>query len=324
MSFSLQLSFTGIVAFIQLIEYGPVYLVMPGLEGAKDALDDEPLCPHNSYIELDKRYAEVPLTPGKNFDRTSLKGQVVTFQLAYEAGTPNAATDLPDELIDMQVLLGELCILNQDVLARTSPPRPAFVMTQVELPPGEYTGHSDAAEEWSIDQVDPRYGEAIDDVLAHEVWLTITNLTAASAILTPMDGATPPVALALTPKDGNANVYAQLVNTCKEVPDSEPRTYRDRDFKWYFELLDHDIKKTIADLIGYDDLPIPRYVATYESREKESKHVTSANGGHDCFPAQMAGYGSSSQAQLRGRHRRRHARRPRSPKPPVQTPPSQG
>src|SRR5437588_49073 len=110
MAFDLELTFTGIAAFIPNPYYSdgdeyevPVYVIMPGVEGAKDALDDEPLCPHNSYIE-----------PGvMGLARTSLKGTIVSFDLDYGGTTPNYQyTELPKELINLGTLLKKLCVVD--------------------------------------------------------------------------------------------------------------------------------------------------------------------------------------------------------------------
>ena len=51
MSFNLKIIITGICAFVENDNgEGPVCVVMPSLSGRK-ASDDEPLCPHYSYIE---------------------------------------------------------------------------------------------------------------------------------------------------------------------------------------------------------------------------------------------------------------------------------
>jgi hypothetical protein len=307
MPFDLHLSFTGIAAFVQITEDTPVWVVMPGLDGPKDALDGEPLCPHNSYIELDGKM-------------TSLKGQVVTFDLAYAGSPSHGSSYLPYELIDMQVLLGELCVIDRAIVAQTSPPRPAFVMTQVLLPPGEFSTVKEYG--WSIDQVDASYGAQIKGTLAHVVTLTIKNLTSAKALLEAMDG-TGTTCIDLTPPGASSDVNAQLVNTCKELGPSEERTWRDRDFKWYFELLEKEVKLAIVELIENEDLPIPRYTPednVYSARFRQNILVVTV-GGHDCFPAQMAGYSSASISRtqrLRARAQNRRADRPSSTDRPFQ------
>jgi hypothetical protein len=299
MAFSLELTFTGIAAFIQTDEEAPIYVIMPGLEGAKDALDGEALCPHNSYIEPNFEPCSVGgrTDPGVYFHRTSLKGQFVRIELTYAADAPLSTTYLPDSLIDMKVLLGDtLCSVNKDVLTRTSPPRPAFVMTQVLLPAN---GTFDACEDdgWSVDQVDGGYGTPIAGPLAHAVRLTFENLTKAVALLEPMDG-TPSSYVELTPKSG-AWSYVSLINTCKDLDPQEPKSLRDRDFKWYFELLDDDSRLTILALIGNDDLPVPRYIPPNGVIQVKSLYpVVLENGGHDCFPAQMAAYSENDGDQL--------------------------
>jgi hypothetical protein len=296
MAFSLELTFTGIAAFVQTDEAAPIYVIMPGLEGAKDALDGEALCPHNSYIEPNvEPCLHKKVDPGVSFHRTSLKGKFVRFELTFDASaSASSSSYLPDSLIDMKVLLGDtLCSVNRDVLARTSPPRPSFVMTQVLLQPN---GKFDACKEygWSVDQVDEDYGAPVNGPLAHAVTVTYSNLSKAVAILEPMDGAAP-TTIDLAP---GANVqwsYVSLVNTCKDLDPQETTSLRDRDFKWYFELLDEDSKLTIANLIGNDDLPVPRYIPKggVIIVESASPFVVIENGGHDCFPAQMAAYSKS-------------------------------
>jgi hypothetical protein len=291
MAFDLVLRFTGIAAFITNQNYREdddvsVYVIMPGVEGAKDALDDEPLCPHNSYVEPGLRKQE----------RTSLKGTIVTFDLSYCDDDPPTyeCTALPKELIDVRTLLADLCVVDLDVLETSSPPRPDFVMTQVLLPEGDFDCMPDGY--WCIDPLGN--GKPIKGPIAHTVCIKWTGLERASMTLTKMDG---------TGEDGTSwsppggVVTLKFVNTCKETPDLEgSKSIRDRDFKWYYELLTKSAKKDITDGLSTKDLPIPRYCT--ESADKgalaqvlsERKALVLS---HDCFPAQMASYVDSAAAQ---------------------------
>jgi hypothetical protein len=302
MSFKLTLTFTGIAAFIPNPNYDDgdendvlVYVIMPGVEGAKDALDDEPLCPHNSYIE-----------PGLlGPDRTSLKGTIVTFDLDYCGKAPNyKRTGLPTQLINLGTLLDTLCVVDTAVLDPESPSRPALVMTQVLLPEGDFDYEPDNAY-WCVDPLGS--GKKIKDRIAHEVSITWTDLQEARMTLTKMDG-TDETEYCWSQRD--ATICLTFVNTCKETPDMKKpyKATRDRDFKWYYELLTKEAKDGIVKLLETQDLPIPRYctkstakgalAGALRKRVKENPLVLS----HDCFPGQMPTYANrSARAKVAGR-----------------------
>lgn len=288
MPFDLTLSFTGIAAFVQLTEE-PICVVMPGLDGPKDALDGEALCPHTSYLDQpdDEDERDCNNAAGVDFKRTPLKGQIVTFDLTPDGG--DCYSGLPPQVMDMRLLLDDLCVINGDIVEKTSPPRPAFVMTQVFLPAGDF----DSAKEkgWRVKHL-PGHGASLAGPLIHDLYLTVRNLTRASAILTAMDGSGRSC-VSLTPDDGCSPVAIQLVNTCKELSYPYEEAIRDRDFKWYYELLDRQAQRDITGLIGNDDLPIPRHRSSY------SPAVVGGSGSHDCFPAQISPYISSRQASDR-------------------------
>jgi hypothetical protein len=274
--FTLSITFSGICAFIPIAKATArkrTFVVMPGLEGAGNALDDEPLCPHDCYLRSPRRYLydEISQIP--------LRGKRVSFVL--EHATEPDESQLPDEAIDMQSLFGKYCILNPGIFRRRSPPRPSFVMTQVILPKGKFGRVTNPS--WSIEAIVGGGGTpVVGAALAHEVIFTVNNLTKAILRLEELDGSQ--LTLEGSPQTHELRLYAKkkqvdlrIENTCKDLellgPGQQPR--RDRDFKWYYELLDEDIKKTIRDKLGNSDLPIPR---------SAGYHVA---GDHDCFPARV-------------------------------------
>jgi hypothetical protein len=298
MVFDLTLTFTGIAAFIPNPHYdyndpkdNQFFVIMPGVEGAKNALDDEPLCPHKSYIE--------PCLDPK-IDLTSLKGKIVSFELIYDQEPTYPTQVLPKILTNLGTLLDKLCRVDDRVLDLESPPRPDFVMTQILLPVGYCD--SDSAANWSVDKLGT--GTKIPGPIAHEVYVKLTGLKSATAVLTRMDG-TGKTTLTLTPEYTNL-VSLRFVNTCKEEPEmrKKAKSVRDRDFKWYYELLTPQAKNDIQKVILNGDLPIPKYY------EKSNRAATLAEvltarrllvAQHDCFPAQMANYQSSLSSSGGGR-----------------------
>jgi hypothetical protein len=270
MSFSLKITFSGICAFFPITDSDDesgTFVVMPGLEGARNALDDEPLCPHNCY--LSSSIQQLP-----NHPRISLKGKRLVFHLDYVC--PPRVTDLPQEAIGMQQLFGNYCIVNPGIFSRRSPPRPSFVMTQVLLPPGAFCASIDPL--WQIGALPGGGGSDIHGSIAHEVVFFVAELDRAWISVHNLDGSRPvPDAIELLQKDGR--VELTIENTCEELQLLAPKekVFRDRDFKWYYELLDDSIKGTIKGNLGISDLPIPRH---------QYAHV---GGDHDCFPAK-AGY----------------------------------
>jgi hypothetical protein len=308
MAFDLELTFTGIAAFIPNPYYSdgaedevPFYVIMPGVEGAKDALDDEPLCPHNSYIE--------PGVMGPA--RTSLKGTIVSFDLDYGGETPNyQATALPKELINLGTLLDKLCVVDFDVLEPDSPPRPASVMTQILLPEGDFDKNLDLGC-WCIDPLGQ--GNGITGQIAHVVSIKWTSLEKARMIIADMDG-TDEIEKCWSQENGVISL--SFVNTCKETPDllKPYKARRDRDFKWYYELLTKPARDEIVALLENQDLPIPRYCTESTGKGalaralKERLELEFLVLSHDCFPGQMASYANGA-AQARTPRRRGKAER---------------
>jgi len=275
-TFTLYVTFSGICAFIPIAKPTPkrrTFVVMPGLEGAGNALDDEPLCPHDCYLRSPRAalYGEIYQLP--------LKGKRVKFLLEH-AGEPDVS-ELPDEAIDMKSLFGKYCVLNPGIFKRRSPPRPSFIMTQVILPVGKFGSTTDRP--WTLDAVVGGGGQAlVGATIAHEVVFSVNNLIKASLRLETLDGSQ--VALDGVPQAQELPLYAKkskvelrIENTCKDLellgPGQKP--LRDRDFKWYYELLDEGVKQTIREKLGSDDLPIPRWPGY------------SVAGDHDCFPARV-------------------------------------
>jgi len=275
MSFNLELNFSGIAAFIPTDDYDyPIAVVMPGLDREKTSLDDEELCPHNSYLDWTGR-------------KRALKGRFVTLEVDYEQSPGYLPPQLPKELINLGITLKELCVLDPGLLKYTSPPRPELVMTRILLPAGaEYTAPQNNPG-WKVDPLGN--GHAVEGAIAHTVSVRYTGLTSATACLEAMDDSVEPEELPLIPDDGT-EVIVNFTNTCKELPSSPKhrKGLRDRDFKWYYELLSHEAKDKIAEIIDRDsrDLPIPRRM-----NPMNQSIMTVAI--FDCYPGQMGNYTSA-------------------------------
>lgn len=269
MAFDLELTVTGICAFVQNeITSGRhrVCLAMPSTDIEKNALDDEPLCPHECYIEQGYGFART---------KTSIKEQRVTFE--YRELDPEANPPLDRLPIATYDDPGLLNLIDTGVDNRTDPSMVSFsrppslpVMSQIFLDKG-WIDLSDDEGHWAIAPNDPRGVRA-----AHEVIITLRGLETARAVLQPFNYYLSTY-IDLTPSAEISKVALRIVNTCERsvyprstsYPTRSPR--RDRDFKWYYELL----KDPGSIIEGNKDLQIPRYMSPQ------------LIGGNNCFPARL-------------------------------------
>jgi hypothetical protein len=251
--FDLKITITGICAFVEnSLGTGPrVLVVMPSTDVDRNAADDEPLCPHESYLE-------------QGLTRFPLKGYRVSFDV-QEDGLLNLPIPLPLPIATSDnvglINFGDSGYPGDpdpDMVSVSSVPK-APVITQIELENGSI-GFIPEGRKWQLNTARP--GVAV----AHEVVVTLAQLKSASMILKAFNGSQSTVDL--TPATTASKVELKIVNTCRRSisPVSDP--HRDRDFKWYYELL--------APAIGIlsDDLPIPRT-------------GVSLIGGNNCFPTRL-------------------------------------
>jgi hypothetical protein len=268
MSFDLEVRITGICAFIPNDDSAAgaykLCVVMPGGDGARFALDDELLCPHTSWIESPDGSVALP--------KTSLRGMRVRFKV-----TPKKASGYPEvdpvkfgasKLADLSAVCGDYLSLDPAIFS--FPPR-GDIMTQVLLREGDPDYYSDGGR-WSIGYM--KGGSAtVSQDLTHEFILNLKQLDDAKLLLEPYSGGQ--TAISLAPHSGRGPVRVRLVNTCKEAePQAVEEAMRDRDFKWYYELMNEAVREDIRTDLRNDrgDLPFPRY-------------VSNLIGGHNCFPA---------------------------------------
>lgn len=247
--FDLQITITGICAFVEnTLSTGPrICVVMPGTDVDRNAADDESLCPHESYIE-------------QGFGRIPLRGYRLSFDL--QEISPNPVINLPLTTATTTAI-GLIDFVDSGV---QNPPNPAVVsaappapvMAQMVLDKGNIS-FTPEGRSWHFDPAGPDLG------VAHEVIVTLTQLQSAAAVLSPFNGSRS-TKLDLTMPTGT--VKLKVVNTCTRRSFSSGEPSRDRDFKWYYEL----IQPTIS--IRHDDLKIPRT-------------RFSLIGGNNCFPTRL-------------------------------------
>jgi hypothetical protein len=267
MDFDLEITFTGICAFVENADPRAeprVCVVMPStnIGGERNARDDEPLCSHDSYIEQGFGFASV---------KTPLKGQRVTFDYQMGVSSPGNPP-LPSLPIATYNSVGLINVEDSGVLNKTDPS-----MVYISRPPSEpvaaqallsngYLSLTPEGNRWAIDPTDPN-GVRV----AHELTVTLKGLERAAAILSSFDGSQTR-RVDLRPPTGVPTTALRIVNTCgRSTYSSGKRAYRDRDFKWYYEFLkDPD---TIS--LGNGDLPIPRFV------------FGALIGGNNCFPSRL-------------------------------------
>jgi hypothetical protein len=261
MSFDLEITISGICAFVENSNgQGPVCVVMPSVDTDRNAVDDEPLCPHVSYIEQGFGFSTT---------KTYLKRQRVSFKLEEDGSYTNA--DITSIRVATQDIVGLLDIVNtrvnnktnKDVVALSVAP-PAPVMNQVVLTKGSVSFTYDGSR-WDFNPQGPGV------LAAHEVVILVSRLKSAHAILEPFDGGSSTV-VSLSPPTGTETVALKIVNTCARsvYPLGEAR--RDRDYKWYYELLED--YQSIS--LGNEDLAIPRLVSF------------PLIGGNNCFPSHLS------------------------------------
>jgi hypothetical protein len=257
MSFNLEITFTGICGFVSnsdpdLKKVPRVCVVMPSTDVGRNAIDGEPLCPHECYIEQGYGFA---------LTKTSLKGKRLKFQFDSEPITlPMAMHDVPG-LIEVSKSGNNPGNVDPSVVSNKIPPL-GYVMSQVWINAGTPDVKTASKSHWVIDPND-----TAGVLVAHELRFTLASLTKASALLSPFDESQV-VNIDLTPSTGVSTVALRIVNTCARGTSFQYDAYRDRDFKWYHELMDPN---TVS-LDPSRDLNIPRSLRDFI-------------GGNNCFPA---------------------------------------
>jgi hypothetical protein len=280
MSFDFKLFISGICAFVPNTNPSGtspdrICVVMPGGGGISQAIDGEPFCPHQSSI-AGRPGSSMPLS------KQPLNGMRVSIDMGPIGANPEVSlptsislpppTSATVELLDVGKLLGSFSTPNAGIVSKTSPPRPAVVMTQVILRYGKLTMNYNAGVIWNISELD-RGAPYSGIILPHELELDCSGLSYLKLNLEPFDGSRP-VTLDLTPP-GTGSVLINIVNECNNGSIGGP-TPRDRDFKWYYELLTPAGKQQIVTAIGPGDLPFPR-------------HSPRAVGGQNCFSTRFPG-----------------------------------
>jgi hypothetical protein len=269
MSFDLEVRISGICTFIPNADATGAHkicLVMPGGDTARFALDDELLCPHTSWIES--------LTDSVTLPRQPLHGMRVRFNVTPETPTGYPEVQLPSaggaDLADLRAVCGDYLHLDPAIVG--FPPR-GDILTQILLQEGRLECSGEAW--WKIAAL--RGGTPTEKVLAHEVTLHLPALVDAKLVLEQFTGGRTDIPLA---PDDDETVQLRLVNACREAypkaPDQQPM--RDRDFKWYYELMDEATRADIQGEILRNELPIPLFY------RKGPKLI----GGQNCFPARSA------------------------------------
>lgn len=275
MSFDLEVRFTGICAFVPNLDTTPgayrMCLVMPGGDGARFALDDELLCPHTSWIESPDGSVTLPKTP--------LRGMRVRFNVTFEDPSTSSEVEFPTgggvDLADLEKVCGDY--LNLDPAIFSFPPR-GDIMTQVLLREGELDYYANETQ-WDIDPPLTGGTATKNQTLTHEVILHLNLLSKATLVLEPYTGGL--IEISLAPSSGGGGLgKVRLANGCKDARPSvtSEQALRDRDFKWYYELMDEATRLEIVADLGTQstDLPLPRY---------SHAHLL---GGQDCFPVRSA------------------------------------
>ncbi len=260
--FDLKITITGICAFVENSRgTGPrVLVLMPSTDVDRNAADDEPLCPHESYIEL-------------GLTRFPLKGYRVSF--VQEGGLQNLPIPLPLPIATPE----NVGLINFEDSGYPGVPDPdmvssapkAPVVAQLELEKGSI-GFVPARNKWHLNPARP------DVQVAHEVVVTLSQLDKAKVLLKSFNGSGS-MEMDLTPAStAIQTVSLKIVNTCKRItaPVGNPR--RDRDFKWYYELIASSANKASSPdsraASTSDDLPIPR---------TDFPLI----GGNNCFPTRL-------------------------------------
>jgi hypothetical protein len=255
MAFDLEITFTGICGFVSnsnadLSKIPRVCVVMPSTDVGRNAIDGEPLCPHECYIEQGYGFA---------ITKTSLKVKRLKFQSdPAPIDLPTAKKDTPG-LIDVSQSSGYSIQIDPSVVSKAPPDH---VMSQIWINAG--TPEVKAAQSHWV--IDPAPAASAGVRVAHELKLTLASLTDAHALLSPFDESQV-MDINLTPPTGVSTVALRIVNTCVRGTSFQYDAFRDRDFKWYYELM-----KIQSGLDLSLDLNIPRSRRDFI-------------GGNNCFPA---------------------------------------
>ncbi|MDP9121221.1 MAG: hypothetical protein M3O15_07615 [Acidobacteriota bacterium] len=238
--FNLKITITGVCAFVPLKNENDYKycVVMPSTDTDRLAVDGEPLCPHESFIEQ-----------GFGFDVA--RRSLARLRLWFETDPPNgdlslaAATNNTPGLAYIRDAYASAGSTASEIVSRDKTP-PPHIRTQVFLRDGEpdYRLHDD----WYFEY------KASTFKLAHQVAIYLNNLDTARAVLQPLSssGNADRTYIDLTPDDGRT-VRLLIVNTCARgggLPAKQSKI--DRDFKWYYELLKDRPPESDA------DLPVPR------------------------------------------------------------------
>lgn len=284
-SFNLEVSFTGICAFFSNSNTtGQKYnvcVVMPGGVDGYQALDEELLCRHDSYLVSSPDSDGPPLAPIElkdsrvSFSDPVLPAPPVTLPPASPIGSPSILTDL-GQVVDLAQYP-----LDPNI-AGTDPPR--VVGSQILLTWGTLTNAEDPSQDlWNVAGIDKSPGIK-QAVLAHKVIWKVQDLRALSVFLLSFRGLRQEIDLtAVSAKNTPPTVKLEVVNGCKAIPSLPLKVsiaLRDRDFKWYFELLGSQARDDIRNFLSRSqpnaDLPVPRYI----------KSGPLIGGGADCYPIQ--------------------------------------
>ncbi len=265
MAFNLEVTFSGICAYVPNADDGSkdrICLVMPGGEGFF-ALDNECLCPHVSYVESSAGSAT-------SFSRSSLGGYRVRFEI-YPKENNNGVVVMPEDIAlnkPAELAKMESAIAKPETdpdIVDVDPPR--VVLTQIMLGMGKLS-LANYDHKWRIRSLE---GEYYESYLAHDVILSLKGLDAASLEFEALGGRKGRLPLRLTPSDAGGQVRIKMANSCTYAElNKEPP--RDRDFKWYYNLLAAGQRKAIRKLLNdriredtgndqyspYDDLPFWR------------------------------------------------------------------
>ncbi|HKI04201.1 MAG TPA: hypothetical protein VKK31_19640 [Thermoanaerobaculia bacterium] len=252
MAFDLDILITGICAFVENKSSTKICVVMPSTDNYKSALDGEVLCPHEGYIE--QNYA---------FGRTPLRWQRLSFDIK---GGDNDYIKLP---VASKNDLGLIDLKDSGVMKETNPDivldtPPETVLAQVCLDRGGVELTDGGV--WTFD---PK-GVVVELKVAHEITIKLKQIESAEAILKPFNGGKP-ITIKINPARF-PSAALRVVNTCKlSAKPGEGYLRRDRDFKWYYELL----KDFSSSELYSADLQIPRY------------KTGALIGGNNCFPSRL-------------------------------------
>lgn len=257
MTFNLEITITGICGFVENSKgtIPRVCVVMPS-DVNRSAHDDEPLCPHECYIEQGYGFART---------KTSILGQRVDFVVGGQSDPPIKLPIATNDDIGI-ISVADSGIkdpVNPGVVSM--PPRETLVKAQVLLNYG-IVDVMEAGGHWAIME-----GDQNGVRVAHELRVTLRGLDSAILWLYPFTREQP-TAVNFTPPAGISTVALRIVNTCVRktyLPRRE--SLRDRDFKWYYQLL----TQPLGGSLGNKDLPIPRFLRG------------SLIGGNNCFPGHL-------------------------------------